>query len=61
MQMEPTIPNAVDKSSGENSFAKDWMSIHVGLNIDGRDAPIGGRLTEPWSILTETRSDQLTE
>ena len=22
---------------------------------------IGGRLTEPWSILTETRSEQLTE
>ena len=22
---------------------------------------VGGRLTEPWSILTETRSEQLTE
>ena len=59
--METTIPNAVNKRAGENLFAKKWMSIHLGLNIDGRDNRIGGQLTKPWSILTETRSEQLTE
>ena len=59
--METTIPNAVNKSAGENLFAKEWMSIHLELNIDGRDARIGGRLTKQWSILTKTRSEQLTE
>ena len=35
--------------------------LHCTLFLFKMQLSIGGRLTEPWSILTETRSEQLTE
>ena len=41
---------------------KTWLDPMFHRVEDWNDfESIGGRLTEPWSILTETRSEQLTE
>ena len=38
-----------------------FVLLRIGQLLTERIVIIGGRLTEPWSILTETRLEQLTE